>query len=271
MKAWAVLALLALQPAVAAEAIVDRSEIGEILRQLFPRGEVSAAGRTAGPGAAAGDALANEPVYIVSGAPLNEAEHCAAAQRAGEGTALARRVRAKVFRFLDWTGRTEYLAVLQYAFEMEAAPPACPSIARIATLRRRRAGGWETTSEYVPELAEHHRLGSVRVLDLNADGFDELAVESDWGRAGLSESVMLIFDLSRGTLKQLAAIPTRVRRSGKKAERVRQSLDVASSQREHGLRFCFVRTVYEWHGRTFRPPRISHPCYPPGEGLNPPR
>jgi len=207
------------------------------------------------------DALAAANVYRVIGKVTNEAEKEAADQLITGQPSSTRLVRFQIFRWPDGSG---LLAVLQYKFEDASPSMACPSIGLLVQLAN-VDGTWTVRDQYLLETMHHFSLQAIRMLDLGA-GVDELIIESDSGGAGTWDSNFLIFDLRQPKFHEIFRTTSRLSRWTD--DMYKEVLDVSKTVRRRGERFCFTKTTMIEAEETFRPPRITRPCYRPDEGDN---
>jgi hypothetical protein len=207
------------------------------------------------------DALARENVYRVIGKATNQAEQCAAENLQVSGTSSETRLlRFQLFR---WPKDNGLLAVLQYKFEGASPAGACWSVGLLIRLEH-AAETWRIGDRNLLETMHHTSLQTVRMLDLNGDGVDELAIESDSGGAGTWSANLLVFDLARLTFQEVFGATSRI--SYLTDDMYKQALDAPRTIERHGDKFCFIKTTMIEAEETFRPPRVTKPCYPPNEG-----
>jgi hypothetical protein len=211
------------------------------------------------------DALADELVYRVVGKAMNKAETWASGDVIRtEQFSNTRQVRFRLFRWPD-EGADGLLVVLQYDF-LDASPAmSCPSIGLLVHLVR-NAANWVPHDQYLLETVHHHSIQTLEMLDLTGDGVDELVVESNYGGAGDVDSSFQVFGLSHGRFDELLDTDSRVKDSDQ--ETSIQVLDVGRTLQSHGQRFCFSKTILFEKGRWFNPPRVAHPCYKRGYGID---
>ena len=210
------------------------------------------------------DALAGETVYAVTGGAINEAEREASKNIITGKLSNTRQLR---FKLLRWPREpdTGLLAVLQYDFPDASAAMSCPSIDLIVHLRR-NAADWDVKEQYLLETVHHHSLQGIGLLGLTGDGSDELVIESDSGGAGTAASDLLVFDLGKGHLDE--ALNTASRMQYMIDDWYTQIVDLRPNRESLGQRFCFSKTTLLEAGKAFRPPRITHPCYKRGDGID---
>jgi hypothetical protein len=206
------------------------------------------------------DGLATENEYRVVGAPMNEVEKEASEAILTAKSSSTRLIRFQLFR---WPSTTGLLAVLQYKFEDASPSMACPSIGLLVNLANVE-GTWTVGDRYLLETEHHFSLQSIRMLDLNGDGVDELIVESDFGGAETWGTNLLVFDLSHVKFEELFSTTSRI--SFSTDDMYQQILDVPRTVQQRGLRYCFTKTTMVEATETFRPPRITRPCYRSDEG-----
>lgn len=214
------------------------------------------------------DDFALEGVYRVIGPPSGDLEKCAA-QDINRGTAA--QTRALRFRAFFWPGshNSAVLAVVQYEF-VEAVPAAvCQSIPYLAKVVR-ADGKWRVKAHL--ELPSHRHSGfqGVRLLDLDGDGAEELAVESDSGAPGVAGSYLNVFQLKFGRFDQWLKVPSRLEDSLElqKREIYTQTLDVERTKSQQANSFCFSKTTFLSASTKLTMPIVSVPCYPRFTGMN---
>jgi hypothetical protein len=212
------------------------------------------------------DALAPERAYQITGKPANKAEQGSATNAATGALSETRHVRIRPFR---WPGQTNsgLLAVVQYAFPRANASLCCSSIGLLVHLAG--AGeNWQVRGEYLLETRHHSSLRSIRLTDLTGKGANDLIVESDAGGGATAEIILKIFDLSRGRFEEIldqhSYLEEYVTEQG-----YSQAFDLRRTLLSHGTQFCFEKTLRFENGRWFTPPRVSHPCYKRGAGVDP--
>jgi hypothetical protein len=210
------------------------------------------------------DALARESVYSVFGKAMNRAEEWASGDAITGKLSTDRLVRFQLFR---WPNERDsgLLAVLQYDFPSASPAMSCPSIGLLVHLVRDGAG-WAVKDRYLLETVHHHTVQAIRLMDLAGRGADELVVESNFGGAGTAGSSLQVFDLSRGSFDEVAATESRMQYMTE--DWYTQALDISRTRASHGQEFCFSRTALFENGEAFRPPRVTHPCYKRGEGID---
>jgi hypothetical protein len=206
------------------------------------------------------DALTKENVYRVIGKTSNEAE-----KEASDSVITGKPSNMRLVRFqlFHWPGRTGLLAVLQYKFEDGVPSMACPSIGLLVQLAN-VAGTWTIRDQYLLETMHHFSLQAIRMLDLNGDGVDELVIESDFGGAETWGTNILVFDLMHGKFEEIFSATSRI--SYSTDDLYKQALDVPRTVQQRGARYCFTKTTMIEATETFRPPRITKPCYRSDEG-----
>jgi hypothetical protein len=141
----------------------------------------------------------------------------------------------------------------------------CLSIGRLVYLVR-EAEKWEIRNQYLLETQHHTSLQRCELLDLTGDGLDELVVESNWGGAGTAVSSLQVFDLSRGNFEEILETQSRAYMD---QDLFTQFLDVGRTRQSTGQQICVSKTTMVEEGKPFQPPRITHPCYERGNGVNP--
>jgi hypothetical protein len=204
--------------------------------------------------------MAKENVYRVIGKPTNEAEKDASGKLMTIRVSSTRSVRFQIFH---WPKHTGLLAVLQYAFEDATPSMACPSIGLLVQLAI-VDGTWRARDQYLLETEHHFSVQSIRMLDLNGDGVDELFVESDFGGAETWGTNLTVFDLTQAKFEEIFSTTSRI--SFSTDDEYKQVLDVPRTLQQRGERFCFTKTTMIEATEAFRPPRITKPCYRSDEG-----
>jgi hypothetical protein len=199
------------------------------------------------------DALAGENVYRVTGSPTNEAEKQASSQLVTGKPSSTRLVR---FRLFPWTGRTTFMAVLQYNFEDAIPPMACPSIGLLVQLTN-ASGNWEVRDRYLLETTHHFSLQTVRLTSLGAGG-DELVIESDFGGADTWGTNLMIFHPGP-KIEQVFETTSQI--VYKTDEVFTQTLDLPRTIDLDGKQVCFTRTAMFENGQPLKPVVVSHVCY----------
>ena len=199
------------------------------------------------------DAFNNEMAYRVTGRSQSEIDRCAAQDVATLARSQVREVR---FRVYQWTGDgSRYVAVVQYEYLGAIPAFACPSIARICVVAEGKL-----QQEVTLESTHHHSVNTIQLVDLTGDGVEELAIESDYGGAGSSFSLLFLFELrsAKLVLRRETTVVAFDRWSG---EEFVQRLDVARTREMGGTKDCFTKTTYVEEGVKFAKPRITYPCY----------
>jgi len=209
------------------------------------------------------DALSGDSAYKVLGEAMNEAEREASDVRTGKFSS-ARQVRFKLFR---WPKENDagLLAVLQYNFPNANPAMSCPSIGLLVHLAK-HAQDWTVKEEYLLETVHHSSIQGVRLLDFTGHGADALVIESDTGGAGATLCGLHVFDLSGGHFDEV--LDTQSRLQYMTDDWYTQVLDSTRRRGSRGQRFCFTKTTLFENGKAFRPPRITHPCYQRGDGVD---
>ena len=127
------------------------------------------------------------------------------------------------------------------------------------------------TKPWVPRLLEtrHHTT----ILNLRFIDKDTLLVESDSGGGTAADVILKVFDLSRGKLEEILNTFSRMDNDAydeeHHTEHYTQILNLPRTWRSHGNRFCFVKTLTFENDRRLNPPRVTHPCYKRGQGVDP--
>lgn len=210
------------------------------------------------------DALAGEGVYAVTGRAMNEAESEASENIIDGKFFDTRQLRFKLFR---WPKESDsgLLAVLQYDFPDASPAMSCPSIGLLVHLIKNGAN-WAVKEQYLLATVHHHSLQGIRLLDLTGVGADELVIESNFGGAETTGSVLLVFDLSKGRLDEVLDTESRIQYMTD--DWYTQTLDLSRTRESHGQRFCFSKTTLVEAGKVFRTPRVTRPCYKRGDGVD---
>lgn len=206
------------------------------------------------------DALDEQPVYRAVGKPTDKAEMCASEHVASRRVSEARELRFVAFQ---WPPSADLVAVVQYKFVMprDGTPAgACWSIGRIVHLNS-TDGQFRVVDNRVFDTQHHGGLGRIELSDIDADGVDELMIESDSGGAGNSVTTLMIYAVAGGRLRQLFG--TEAAATGIYGV-FEQVLDIKRTQANKGGRFCFTRTDIAGENlRAYVPRRVTHPCYEP--------
>ncbi len=211
------------------------------------------------------DAFADEAVYSIIGKARNKAEDWASEDIVTQRFSKIRQVRFKLFvwpREVD----TGLLAVLQYDFPGSSPPRSCPTVGLLLHLVK-SGPGWTVKDKYLLETVHHDSVQNVQLLDLTGSGVDELIVESNWGGAGMVASSFQVFDLSRGRFEEIVDTESQMQ-DNMTGDRYIQVIDIDRTLQSLGRRFCFSKTTFFEAENRFRPPRLTHPCYTRGYGLN---
>ncbi|MGA2116259.1 MAG: hypothetical protein ABSH56_16080 [Bryobacteraceae bacterium] len=210
------------------------------------------------------DALAGEADYRVTGKAMNEVETGASEDIDSGKFSDTRQVRFKLFR---WPKEESagLLAVLQYKFSGANPGGCCRSIGLLVHLVR-NAAGWSVRQEYLLETQHHTSLEKVELLDLTGGGADELVIESDVGGGGGGGIVFHVFDLRHGRFEKLLQAYSDLEYMDQ--EGYTQVLDVDRTVQSHGQQFCFSKTTRFEKGKWFKAPRVTHPCYERGYGVD---
>ncbi len=116
------------------------------------------------------------------------------------------------------------------------------------------------------ETQHHASLEKVELLDLTGGGADELVIESVVGGGGGGSIGFRVFDLGHGRFEELLQAYSDVEYMDQ--EGYTQALDVARTMQSHGQRFCFSKTTRFEKGEWFNAPRVTHPCYERGHGVD---
>lgn len=217
------------------------------------------------------DAFANDNVYKVVGKATNEAESEASddvADMDGQKSYTTRQVRMRLFR---WPQENDsgLLAVLQYVFVGARPAMSCPSIGLLVHLYK-EGGNWNVRDRYVLETIHHHSIQTITLVDITGDAVDELLVESNNGGAGVVDSSLQVFDLSHGHFEELLNTFSRMDSRGNEDPVVfTQSLDIRQTLQSRGQQFCVSKTVLFAGDKWVKQPRVVHPCYPRGAGVDP--
>jgi hypothetical protein len=210
------------------------------------------------------DAMADQPVYRVEGKPANRAEDCAAS----DVIETDRIGRTRLLRFqlfpAPGTSGTSLVAILQYRFSDANPPMSCPTLGIIVRLRQ-TSSGWQATHRHLLETTHHSSIQRVELLNLTADSSDELVVESNYGGAGAMYSSFQVFDIANGGLQEILTTDSR---SSDASGAFTQLLSLPKTLQSHGRQFCFTQTVLAENLEPLRQPRVAHPCWPRGAGVD---
>ncbi|SRR5579883_1212960 len=140
------------------------------------------------------DALHDERVYLIDGAPTPSEECVAMDIPNPDKRSPGREIRFRVYRMSD-----DFLLVaMQYAFADIQPGYGCTSIARLALLR----ADFQVVQVIEFESARHYAIQRLDFVDLGRGG-ENLIIESDWGGGGAFESDLLVFELSGSALTRL--------------------------------------------------------------------
>ncbi len=214
------------------------------------------------------DIFGDETVYSVVGRPANEAENDAAVDVANGRISRTRAVRLRLFPWPD-EENTGMLAVVQYNFLGVVHSMVGLSIGELVHLTR-SAGKWKAGDRYLLEMQHHQAFQRCELLDLTGHGADGLVIESDSDGAGENASSLQIFDLSHGGFQELVDTASRVDDFGDVAgkDKYIQVLDPGRTRQAQGQQFCVTKTTMFENGKPFNPPRVTHPCYKRGDGID---
>jgi hypothetical protein len=212
------------------------------------------------------DGLAGEKVYRVVGKAMNDSERVASEDVATLRVSETRQVRFMVFRW-PYEDIAGLLVVLQYDFQGVHPALCCLSIGLLAHLVKDRVGNWTLADQFPFETAHHSRLGRIELLNLGGDGTNDLVIESNFGGPGTGGTRLHIFALSHGRFEEI--LRTNSDLAYMDEEGYSQVLDIALTRSNHGRQFCFIKATRFESGKWFDHPRISHPCYERGEGVDP--
>jgi hypothetical protein len=102
------------------------------------------------------------------------------------------------------------------------------------------------------------------MLDLTGDGVDELLAEADWGGAGMHVTELDVFELRRGHFANIVAVYTSYEDLD---DGYTQKLDLARTLQSRGRQFCFIMSQHREKDKALKIPKISRPCYMPGDGI----
>jgi hypothetical protein len=207
------------------------------------------------------DALAGENVYRVLGNATNEAEKQASDQLITGRPSNTRLVRLQIFH---WPNSTGLLAVLQYKFEDAVPSMACPSLGLLVQLAN-VGGSWQVRDRFLLETMHHFTVQTIRMLDLNGDGADELVIESDFGGAETWGTNLMIFNLG-AKIEQIFETTSQI--SDMTGDMFTQVLDIPKTKERRGEQVCFTKTTMFEDGKPFQPVRVTTPCYLPDADIN---
>ena len=141
---------------------------------------------------------------------------------------------------------------------------ACPSIGLLLHLAN-VSGGLQVRDRHLLETMHHFTLQTIRMLDLNGSGADELVIESDFGGAETWGTNLMIFQLA-DRIEQTFETTSQI--SAATDDRFTQMLDVPRTIELRGKQVCFTKTTMLEDGRIFKPVRVTKPCYIPDEDIN---
>lgn len=190
---------------------------------------------------------------------MNRAEQCASEDMFARKFMDTRRVRLSLFRWPQENGGP--LAIVQYDFRDASPAGSCWSVGLLAHLV-----GWRKQAEFLLETTHHSSLQRIDLLDLTGDRVDDLVIESDSGGAGTASSSLQVFDLSHGRFEEILSTDSRM--EYQTDDKFTQVLDTNQTLKEHGRKLCVTKTTFFESGEPFDPPRVTHPCYDRGFGVN---
>jgi hypothetical protein len=202
-------------------------------------------------------------VYRVIGKAINSAEEGASENQITEKSAQVREVRIRLFR---WPGEDDsLLAVLQYNFPQASPPMSVLSIGLLVHLVK-RADSWRENGAYLLDTTHHDSIQRIDLETLIRGQREELVVESQFGGAEIIGSELQVFDLENGKFDLAIEVSSRLD-SGTKDTHM-QTLDISRTLQSRGQRFCFSKEVSLRNGHWYDPPRVTHPCYARGFGID---
>jgi hypothetical protein len=209
------------------------------------------------------DPFAGETIYRVTGAPRTGNENCASQDVASLSRSFVRELMVRVYLF----GMRDYIAVAQYSFIGVSPAGACWSIAQIAFITNHNAA-LQLSSAFEPNTTHHAAVNRIEFPSLAGEASQQLLIESDVGGGDFTGSDLFVFDLSN---RRLAPILETLAFSSdwtkEEPEVFTQSLDLSRTRSLHGRQFCFTKTTYVVDDGKVSPPKITHPCYRRGEGV----
>ncbi len=209
------------------------------------------------------DALANAPVYRVNGRPMNGVEEGTSDYLGTQKFSQQRQIR---FQLFQWPNeKTGLLVILQYDFSGAVPSGSFGSIGLLVHLRK-KVNVWKPQEEYLFETGHHSSLQRIEVVDVTGDGIADLIVDSNWGGAETIGSSLEIFKLSGGHFEILLSAISRIEEGNR--DKYTQVLDLAKTLKSQGQQFCFSKTTSHEEGHSFNPPRLTYPCYKPGDGVD---
>jgi len=204
------------------------------------------------------DAFADDTAYTVRGRATNGIEECASEDVVTRQRSLIREVKFRVFPARASVGRS-FVVVAQYRFlGIESVAGACWSIGMAVRVRGFESSGYEVQGRYLFQPWHHGGIASIRMIDLDGEGNNYLAVDSDWGGAGVAGSSFYIFDLRQAhfgpVLIGLSSIE-----GGEEEQLATATIDISRTRLKRARSFCFVRRTMIEAGHPLPTPRIYRP------------
>jgi len=210
------------------------------------------------------DALKNENTYHVVGEAITDTEHCASEDISAGTFSKTREVRFQLFRL----SQSEYVAVTQYGFSKASPAMSCLSIGAVSLLRS-KGTSWHEHGYFEFDTTHHNRIERIHFVASQTSEAEQLLVETNSGGGGTVDSMLFIFEPSRGNLRPVVRIPVRLYSNLEEEEMFVQVFEVPQSVREDTEHFCFTRTEYAEHDEWFKPPHVTEACFGRGTGVEP--
>jgi len=214
------------------------------------------------------DALEGERRYDVIGSVSKDEETPASDITAPPKNRLSdkRQVRLRLYR---WQGRLEVepvlVAFLNYSFPDAKPAHCCGAVGKLLL-----------TSDAVDRILAHFNktsfaftsFTSIRFLDINDDGTEEVLVGEDFGGGASTGVNLAIFDLSHGTFNLKFQVTTAVFSAMEDFEEYVLTLDEQRTVSAKGETFHFVKKTYAANGKAHPKPIVTRISYPAGTGAN---
>lgn len=272
MKRTIFVVLIGIVPAFSAQIVTDEAIRIQALAAVFQKMTISAVpgkkldqtwrDRIKGVELTFPDALKDEKVYQITG-PASQGEQCSAENVIDQVQSNLREIRFRLFELTDG----QYLLAMQYNFPQASPAMSCLSIGKI-TLLSRTGTQWKILSEFEFDTTHHNAINSIQFAHLAGEA-EQLIVESDGGGMGAFGSTLFVFDLSNGMLDKWIETDSRDVLMLDDDNLSTQNFDVARTAAQQAKSLCFTETTYAEKDKWFRPPRVTHPCYPRGTGVEP--
>ncbi len=232
--------------ATAAELVRDESVRLEALSAIFPGMTIAKTPHKKDP------AFLGEPVYFVDGDAATANERCAADDLLSRKQSTRRELQ---FRLYSLSGN-RFINIAQYKFENANPAAACWSIARMSLLEKTQRRVM-ILSEFEPNTQHHSAITSVRFHG------PQLFLKSDDGGAGIARNCLYVVEIHGTKLSPIVVVATQV--DGESMWK--QTLDWGPTSVQK-YRYCFNMVERAEDGVMFPKPKISHPCYSRGDGLD---